>query len=174
MKRVLILFMGIIALISMMSCSSSRKSANIPQTRPLAEKYTDAKQSIREKSEVDHSFVLNKDTLSMAEAIQLALLHNPELQSYSFEIRAREARTLQESFAPNPEIEFELENFAGSGELSDFKGSEFTVSVGQFIELAGKRDKRTQAAVLHSDLSAWDYEAKKLDILRIQLSNICN
>ncbi len=71
----------------------------------------------------------------MSDAIQLALLKNHELQSFSIEIRAREARTLQESFAPNPEIEFEVENFGGSGELSDFNGSEITLSVGQLSKV---------------------------------------
>jgi len=103
--------------------------------------------------------------LSISAAIQRVLLNNPALKSYSIEIRAREARTVQESFAPNPGIEFEFENFGGSGELNGFKGSDITLSVGQLIESAGKRDKRTRAAAFQSDLAAWDYEAKKLDVL---------
>ena len=46
-----------------------------------------------------------------------------------------------------------------------FNGSEIMLSVGQLIELAGKRNKRTRAAAFQSDLAAWDYEAKKLDVL---------
>ncbi len=164
MNRALILFLGLIALISMISCSTSRKTAIIPEPRPLGEKYKTAPPSSAQKYDKE-TISLKSDTLTMAEAIQLALLQNPELQSYSIEIRAREARTLQESFAPNPEIEFEVENFGGAEEFNGFNGSEITLSVGQLIELAGKRNKRTRVAAFQSDLSAWDYEAKKLDVL---------
>jgi len=164
MKRALILFLCIIVLISMISCSTYRKAANIPESRPLGETYsTNPQSSIQEDKVVPEPS--QKDTLTIREAVQLALLKNPELHSYSIEVRAREARTLQESFAPNPTIEFEVENFGGTGELSGFNGSEYSLSVGQVIELAGKRKKRTHAAAINSDLAALDYETKKLDIL---------
>jgi len=164
MNRVLILFLGMVVLISMISCSTSRRAASIPDPRPLVKNYPKVPDSIEQEYEKE-TISSKQDTLTMSDAIQLALLKNPELQSYSIEIRAREARTLQESFAPNPEIEFEVENFAGSGELSGLSGSEITLSVGQLIELADKRDKRTRVAAFQSDLAAWDYEAKKLDVL---------
>jgi len=164
MNRVLILFLGMVILISMLSCSTFRRAANIPDPRPLVKNYHMVPVSIDQEYEKE-TISSKQDTLTMSDAIQLALLKSPELHSYSIEIRAREARTLQESFAPNPEIAFEVENFAGSGELSGLSGSEITLSVGQLIELAGKRDKRTRAAAFQSDLAAWDYEAKKLDIL---------
>jgi cobalt-zinc-cadmium efflux system outer membrane protein len=151
-------------MISLLSCSSSKRTAIIPEPRPLGENYSTIPDSIEQEYE-KVTISSKKDTLTMSEAIQLALLQNPELKSYSIEIRAREARTLQESFAPNPEIEFEIENFGGSGEVSGFNGSDITLSVGQLIELAGKRDKRTRAAAFQSDLAAWDFEAKKLDVL---------
>ena len=164
MNRVLILFLGLIAVLFLTSCSTSRKTAIIPEPRPLAEDYsTHPASSVQEYDNEDVS--ANRDTLTLAEAIQLALLKNPELRAYSIEIKAREARTLQESFAPNPEIELEVENFGGAGEFKGFNGSEITLSVGQLIELAGKRNKRTRAAAFQSDLAAWDYEAKKLDVL---------
>jgi cobalt-zinc-cadmium efflux system outer membrane protein len=164
MSRILVLFLGIAVLISIMSCSSSRRTANIPEPRPLVKNYQTDSASIDQEYEEEVNST-KQDTLTMSDAIQLALLKNPELQSYSIEIRAREARTLQESFAPNPDIEVEIENFGGSGEFNGFKGSEYTFSVGQLIELAGKRNKRTRAAAFQSDLAAWDYEAKKLDIV---------
>jgi cobalt-zinc-cadmium efflux system outer membrane protein len=164
MNRVVVLLLSLIVLIFISRCSSYRKTVNIPEPRPLGENYTTGlASSIQEHHE---EYNLSKtDTLTLTEAIQLALLRNPELQSYSIEMRAREARTLQESFAPNPQIEFEVENFGGTEEFEGFNGSEFTLSVGQLIELAGKRKKRTLAAAFQSDLAAWDYEAKKLDVL---------
>jgi cobalt-zinc-cadmium efflux system outer membrane protein len=164
MNRVLILLLSLIILISMISCSTYRKTAKIPEPGPLVENYSTAPVSSAQeypKEEISSK----RDTLIMVEAIQLALLKNPELQAYAIEIRAREAHTLQESFAPNPGVEFEVENFAGAGEFKGFAGSEITLSVGQLIELAGKRNKRTRAAAFQSDLAVWDYEAKKLDVL---------
>jgi len=164
MNRVLYLFPCIIVMMSVISCSSHRRTANIPEPRSLSETYVVVPRST-DQAKTEDPISSKRDTLTMTEAVQLALLQNPELQSYSIEIRAREARTLQESFAPNPEIEFEVENFGGAGEFNGFNGSEFTLSVGQLIELAGKRKKRAHAAAFQSDLAAWDYETKKLDIL---------
>jgi cobalt-zinc-cadmium efflux system outer membrane protein len=164
MRKILMLFLTIAILMFIVSCTTSRTTAYIPEPRPLVKNYTTVLDSA-DQEYVEEPISEQKNTLSMAEAIQLALLKNPELQSYSIEIRAREARTLQESFAPNPGIEFEIENFGGSGEFSGFNGSEITLSVGQLIELAGKREKRTRAAAFGSDLAAWNYEAQKLDLL---------
>jgi cobalt-zinc-cadmium efflux system outer membrane protein len=147
----------------MMSCSSLRKTAIDPDPRPLVKNFPTIPESIEQESGKE-IILSNEDTLTLTNAIQRVLLQNPELRSYSIEIRAREARTLQESFAPNPEIQFEFENIGGSGDLSGFRASEFTVSIGQLIELAGKRDKRTRTAAFRSDLAAWDYETKKLDV----------
>jgi cobalt-zinc-cadmium efflux system outer membrane protein len=163
MNRVFILFLSLISLIFVISCSGYRKAVKIPESRQIAENYSTAPESAGQEyhpAEISSK----RDTLLLVNAIQLALLKNPELQSYSLEIRAREARTLQESFVSNPELEFEIENFGGAGEYRGFNGSEITLSVGQIIELAGKRDKRTRAAAFRSDLAAWDYESKKLDI----------
>lgn len=164
MHKVFILFLSFIVLMFVMSCSHTRKTANLPEPRPLGEAYSTWQQSL---NIADKKMLLlsQKDTISLRETIQLALLQNSELHSYSIEIRAREAFTLQESYAPNPEIEFEVENFGGADEFSGLNGSEFTLSVGQLIELAGKRKKRTHAAAFKSDLAAWDYESKKLDVL---------
>jgi cobalt-zinc-cadmium efflux system outer membrane protein len=91
--------------------------------------------------------------------------HNPKLAAFGWEVRAGEARTLQAGLPPNPEMAIEVENFAGSGELRGFQGTEITIHLSQLIELAGKRDKRVRVAALERDLTAWDYEATRLDVL---------
>ncbi len=102
--------------------------------------------------------------LTLRKALHLALKQNPQLAAFSLEIRAREAAALQASLWPNPELEIETENFAGSGPLQAFKASETTVSLGQLIELGGKRAKRTRLAQLGADLAAWDFEWQKLNV----------
>jgi cobalt-zinc-cadmium efflux system outer membrane protein len=81
----------------------------------------------------------NKADLSLADALALALAHNPELATFSYEMRIQEANALQASLLPNPEFDAEIENFAGSGSLNGFDESELTLSIGQLIELGGKR-----------------------------------
>ncbi|HEY7489494.1 MAG TPA: hypothetical protein VIH59_00065 [Candidatus Tectomicrobia bacterium] len=49
--------------------------------------------------------------------------------------------------------------------MRGFSGTEFTIQLSQVIELTGKRLKRARVAALERDLTAWDYEAKRLDIL---------
>ena len=66
---------------------------------------------------------------------------------------------------PNPEANLELENFGGSGEVSDFNSAETTISLSQLIELGDKRMKRRQLASTDRDLARWDYEVKRVDLL---------
>jgi cobalt-zinc-cadmium efflux system outer membrane protein len=103
--------------------------------------------------------------LPLRQALALALLHNPELATFSWEILAREAEALQAGLLPNPELGVEIENFAGSGEFSGTEAAETTVTLSQLLELGGKRAKRRSAAALEADLGGWDFEASRLDVL---------
>ncbi len=104
--------------------------------------------------------------VTLRDALALAMLHNPELRTYPYDLRAAEARVLQAGLRPNPELEIEVEEFAGSGERSDFDVAETTVQVGQPIELGGKRGKRVRLASLDKELVRWDYESGRLDVIR--------
>lgn len=104
------------------------------------------------------------DTLSLPKAAALALYYNPELNIVRSDIIISAADVFQESRLSNPEIEFELENFGGNGELSGFQASESVIAVGQTIELAEKRQKRTHAAELNRNLLIWDYRSTALDL----------
>ncbi len=103
--------------------------------------------------------------LSLDLAIELALAGNPELAVASWNVRAAEARVVQADVRPNPELEFEVEEFGGSGGTSGFGASTSTLVLGQEIELGGKRAKRTRIAGFETRLAAWDREAKRLDLI---------
>jgi len=105
-----------------------------------------------------------RSSLTLREALSFALLNNPELAAFSWEIRVQEAQELQAGLRPNPEFAVEVENFGGSGSLSGFEGSETTILLGQLIELGGKRSKRAQVASLERDLASWDYESRRMDV----------
>lgn len=103
--------------------------------------------------------------LTLRQVLALALMHNPELAAFSWEVRAGEARTLQASLRPNPEVAVGSEHFGGTGEVRGTGAAETTFAFGQLIETAGKRAKRTRVASLERDLAGWSYESKRLDVL---------
>ncbi len=159
MKFMLITSIGLLILFT--SCTSTRKTAAYPESRPLLKAI-----QLDESKIVDSAKKIEdpEGTITLDKALKLALMQNPELADYSLEIRSREADALQQSLLPNPEIAIETENFAGSGAYDGLDATETTVSLGQLIELAGKREKRTMVAAFESDLAVWDFEALKLDI----------
>jgi cobalt-zinc-cadmium efflux system outer membrane protein len=103
--------------------------------------------------------------LQLREALALVLLHNPELAAESYELRAREAALLQAAALPNPTLDFEFEDFAGTGEFGGTDLAQTTLVLGQLIELGGKRAARTAVAAAERDLAAWDYELRRIDVL---------
>ena len=153
----LLLYLFINPVLSQQNNNSTR-----PQTTPLLKAYKDV--NIPPAGTERIGAEEPTGTLDLVSAIRLALLQNPELKVYSYEIRAREARALQAGLLPNPEFDVEIENFGGNRSVSGFGASETTLAIGQLIELAGKRSKRSRVAMLESDLAVWDYETKKLDV----------
>ena len=105
-------------------------------------------------------------TMALADALALALVHNPGLKIFPYSLRAAEARMLQAGLRPNPELQVEIEEFGGSGERGSFDAAETTVQIGQPIELGGKREKRTRVAAAGKELVQWDYESARLDLVR--------
>jgi len=160
-----VLFMILIIGALWQGCASYRTTAIPPEPRPLGQEIVDAYSAMATPEQAEKLMLPDSGkVLTLRLALQLALLKNPELSAFSYEVRVREALTLQASLLPNPEASFEMENFAGSNGLRGFNGTETTLQLGQLIELAGKRQKRTQVAALESDLATWDYEARRLNV----------
>jgi outer membrane protein, heavy metal efflux system len=117
--------------------------------------------------DADDSGISHKNptgVITLDQVLSLGLLQNSELASSSWEVRAAEARLVQEGLLPNPEIETSVENFGGDNDLDGFDGAETTVQISQLIELGGKRAKRKQVASLDKDIAGWEYESKRLDV----------
>jgi len=110
--------------------------------------------------------------IALRDALALALLQSPELASFAWEIRAREARILQVSRRPNPVLSTQFEEFGGFTRLSGagITGPggviqpQATIQLGQLVELGGKRAARQKLATLTRDLAAWDYETVRIDV----------
>jgi len=104
-------------------------------------------------------------TITLRDAVAHALINNPKLKAFSLEIRIAEARKLQAGLLPNPEIKVQVEEFGGKGDRAGFDSSETSIQIGQLIELADKRSKRTHLAALGKDLAELDFESKRLDVM---------
>jgi cobalt-zinc-cadmium efflux system outer membrane protein len=104
------------------------------------------------------------ETLTMRGALALTLMNNPELKVFSLKTRAAQARQLQASLWPNPELKVEVEEVGGPGDRSGFDGAETTIQLSQLIELGGKSQKREKVASFAKELAGLNYENKKLQI----------
>jgi len=75
----------------------------------------------------------------------------PRLIVGEAETRAAEGRALQARARPNPTLDLQVENIGGDGPYRDFQGAETTLSVGQILELGGKRGARVATAQAELD-----------------------
>jgi len=109
----------------------------------------------------------NDDTISisLSEAVDSALMNNPNLKAFKYEISSLEGIKIQAGLIPNPEADFEAENFLGGKELNGFNGSEYTLSANQLFELGGKRSSRVNLAEKEINSAQGNYELIKLDVI---------
>ncbi|MBA3602833.1 MAG: TolC family protein [Parachlamydiaceae bacterium] len=102
------------------------------------------------------SQTLNAQTRhSLSDVLALTLLNNPQLNSYSYDMRAADARTLQAGLWPNPGLDVEAEN------IDDPVFMQTTFLLSQLIELGGKRKARLHFAQSERDRVALDYDVLK-------------
>lgn len=104
-------------------------------------------------------------TLSLSQAISLSIEHNPKLQSFAWDAQGALARIRQARIWPNPELEYEMENFGGTGKFSGSAYAETTVSLAQNLPIGGDIKHRRVLAELESQLADWDYHAARLDVI---------
>ncbi len=100
--------------------------------------------------------------VTLTEAWRLALMRHPALASDAWAVREAEARQMQADVMPNPEIDFRLDDFAGSGQREGFDDANLRVRLTQVIELGDKRARRVDLAQAERMLAAWDYEARRV------------
>jgi cobalt-zinc-cadmium efflux system outer membrane protein len=94
--------------------------------------------------------------LSRAEALRLAETYNARLVAAACSVDAAEGRALQAGLRPNPDVEVEVEDVAGTGGGSVFGGAVTTTRLGQRLELGGKRAARMRQAEAETELGRWD------------------
>ena len=159
-------FLAALPLVFLIGCSPSPFAERWAELRPLGRDLPAYRPALHATDDMAaHQFPAPTGVVTLRQAMAGALLRNPELASFSYEVRVREARALQAGLPPNPELGVEVENFAGTGATRSFDAAETTVSLSQLIELGDKRTRRINVAELDRDLAGWDYEAKRVAVL---------
>ena len=166
MRQKTIMPLGTVLLILLIGCGTHQVDVAWQEARPLGKDLTTLKppiylSTVEEPSQLEEP----TGTINLHQALTLALMHNPDLKAFSWTVRSGEAKTLQAGLRPNPELETEIEEFSGSGDLSGFSAVETTIQLGVPIELGGVRGKQRLVAALETELAGWDYETARLDVL---------
>ncbi len=102
--------------------------------------------------------------VTLRQALEHALLSNPELKITAWDRHTAGARSLQASLPPNPTIGFMIERVGGTGPVNEFKGAETSLRLSQMIETADKRVRRIELAEADRQLALWGYEAKRVAV----------
>jgi outer membrane protein, heavy metal efflux system len=103
--------------------------------------------------------------VTLRDAAALALLGNPELAEYSWQVRANEAGELQARARPNPEASVYVEDVLGTGRFRGGEAAQITLQLSQAIELGGKRAARIAAATQSRNVASRDYEIKRIEVV---------
>lgn len=103
--------------------------------------------------------------LSLDDAVLNALQHNPRLQVFDVRMRGLQGLEQTATLRPAFELELEIENFSGNGELQGLDAAEQTVALSSILELGGKRSARMAQANARTRLAAAEREVEALKLL---------
>jgi len=105
---------------------------------------------------------VSTDSITLHDALQKVAHSNPSRQAFRHRLEAVISRIEQAGLRPNPEIEFQAEDFGG--DLPGSSQAEFTAGLSQEIELWGKRTKRRRAAKSETDAARLDLSFADYDL----------
>jgi len=103
--------------------------------------------------------------LTLKAAIQRGLVQHPDLSGFVFDLRAQDARITEAQLSPQPEVDFLLEDAAGTGRRSGLDTAQSTLSLSQVIELGGKREGRIAVAEAMGSRLKSEHAARQLDVV---------
>ena len=106
------------------------------------------------------------EPITLADALSRGSQSSPRIAQARALADAAEARARQAGVSPNPELDFEVENFAGTGAFEGLRSTEATLALSQRIELGGKRSARVAVAGAERDFAFLTYKAALADLDR--------
>jgi len=99
--------------------------------------------------------------LTLAEALSLADTANPTVRAKEFEVQAVGANEITAALRPNPTANFLAEQFGGG----NVAVTQYTFSVGQPIELGGKRQRRIESAKATTRVTGYELTDLKRQVV---------
>ena len=90
-------------------------------------------------------------TLTLEQAVRLASETNPNVRAKEFELKAVGAGEITAGLRPNPTANFLAEQFGGGSSASQ---TQYTINIGQPIELGGKRQRRIDSATAQTKVTS--------------------
>lgn len=108
----------------------------------------------------------NAKGISLAEALQNVERYSSLILGADSYTASLEGRRITAGSIPNPELNFEMEKFAGTKSTKGYDRSEIRTSLSQTIELGGKRSSRV--ALAEAELDASKLSAS---LVRIEVKN---
>ena len=90
-------------------------------------------------------------SFTLAQALERAGATSPAIESGAAGVLAAQAARTVAGLRPNPELNIQTENVAGSGDYRGFRSAETTAQVTLPLELGGKRPARVALANAQQD-----------------------
>jgi cobalt-zinc-cadmium efflux system outer membrane protein len=160
-------FLVVLFALGVPGCTEHSNEVALPERRSLGREFSTFQPPAKPMETPDVPEIAEPTgVITLRQALALTLMHNPELKTFSWDIKAAEAGRLQASLRPNPSLDVASQDIGGSGNYSGFDRAENTIAIAQPIEMGQKRAKRTTLASLEKELAEWDYKAKRLDVTR--------
>ncbi|WP_078061796.1 TolC family protein [Catenovulum maritimum] len=108
---------------------------------------------------------LSIDTISLSNAIQRTLANNPQLSVFDYKYKSLEGELITAGLKPEYSVGAELENFAGTGEVSGLSNSEMTLTISSVIEFGDKVNSRKRLVNSQKQALTVDKKIQTLGIL---------
>lgn len=107
---------------------------------------------------------ISAQSLTLDQAVRQALSANAGLRSANAAVTAAEHQAEAQALAPPLTIGAEVENLAGSGEVSGIRGAETTLRLGRVFELGGKAQARRRLGATEVARQRNRAEQRRLDV----------
>lgn len=105
-------------------------------------------------------------TLTLNEAVRIALEANPELQAARFQVEAAAGRGAQAGLWTNPELEFSAEDWRVRGSRSGFTSSKQLAGVVQTVPFPGKKRLERSIGAAEAGSAEAQSAARRLALVR--------
>lgn len=104
-------------------------------------------------------------SLTLEQAAKKLLMQHPELQGYSWRLKAATGQAELAALNPDYRLAIDTENLLGSGDYAGVKSLELTVALSSVLELGDKRQARLATASAERALLLAQQQASSLDLV---------